>query len=188
MALASPPTNFYPAVWLGMAALAYILDEPAPEAGRPARLRGGARGLAYGVAANLIACRFVPAVVTRFTPLPWAVGALGLLLLSMEQGLRWMAAGIVREHLARRGLPGWLAFAIGVYAGTFVPIVFPWTPAAALTPWPALLQLADVVGERGVSLLLSLSAGLLASAVRAARNGRRARGLLLLAVALLLPL
>jgi apolipoprotein N-acyltransferase len=187
MALASPPTNFYPAVWLGMAALAYILDEPAPEPGRPARVRGGARGLAYGVAANLIACRFVPSVVTRFTPLPWVVGAAALLLLSMEQGLRWMVGAIVREQLARRGLPGWLAFAIGIYAGTFVPIVFPWTPAAALAPWPALLQLADVVGERGVSLLLALSAGMLASAVRAARD-RRARDLALLAVALLLPL
>jgi apolipoprotein N-acyltransferase len=186
MALASPPANIYPTVWLGMAALAYILDEPtgrAPASGR-AWFAGAGRGLAYGVVANLIACRFVPAVVTRFTPLPWAVGALGLLLLSAEQGVRWMVAAMVREQLARRGVTGWAAFAIGVYTGSFVPIVFPWTPAAALSPWPALVQLADIVGERGVSLLIALSAGLLASAVRALPERRRATSLLLAGLAL----
>jgi apolipoprotein N-acyltransferase len=183
MTLASPPVDFFPALWLGMAGLAYVLEEPLAVR----RMSGAARGLAFGFAVDFVASRFVPAVVVRFTPLPWIVGVLALALLATAQGLRWMVAAIVREQLARRGVAGWLAFAAGVYVATFVPAVFPWTPAGALSPWPVMIQLADIVGERGVTFLIALSAGLLATAARAVREGRRCRGLSLAAVGLALP-
>jgi apolipoprotein N-acyltransferase len=128
----------------------------------------------------------VPMVVARFTPLPWAAGALALLLLSVEQSLRWVVAGVVHKQLTRRAVPGWAAFAAGVYAGTFAPVVFPWSAAGGVTPWPAMVQLADLVGERGVTLLMALSAGLVAGAARAvlAREARRAATLGALGVAL----
>ena len=160
-----------------MAALAYVLDleqarAPAARTGR-ALFRGGARGLAFGFAANLVALRFVPGVITRFTPLPWAVGALALALLALSQGLRWMAAAWVRNALVRWRVPRPLAFAAGVYAGTFVPVIFPWNPAGAAALSPELLQFADTIGERGVSALMALSAGLVASAVHAFLEARR---------------
>lgn len=180
LATASPPFDAFPALWLGMAALAWLLDEdPAwPLFASRARvaLTGARRGLAFGIGANLVALRFVPGVVARFTPLPWAVGALGLLLLAAFEGTRWMVAAIASETLKRARVPKPLAFAAGVYAGTFVPTMMPWTPAGGVSPWPSMVQLADVVGERGVTAIMALAAGLLAAGARAAlRPETRAR-------------
>jgi apolipoprotein N-acyltransferase len=194
-ALASPPFDLYAALWVGMAGLAWVLGENESLGSSPDRwprarreLAGAGRGLAFGVGANVVALRFVPDVVARFTPLPWAAGTLALVLLSCEQGIRWAAAGLVYRQLARRGVPGWLAFAAGVYGGTFVPSVFPWTAAGGVTPVPEMVQLADLLGERGVTFVMALSAGLLASALRAVRARDLRRGLVFLSVALVIPL
>jgi apolipoprotein N-acyltransferase len=187
LAFGTPPFDLYPAFWLGMAALAWLLeDDPRTARAAPARpaLSGTGRGLAFGVGANLVILRFIPAVVTRFTPLPWTLGAVGLALLAVFEGLRWMVAGVAYETLARARVPRPLAFAAGVYAGTFVPTMLPWTPAGGVSPWPAMLQLADVVGERGVAAGMALTAGLLATGLRSlARAETRRRGALALGAA-----
>ncbi|HEY3819371.1 MAG TPA: apolipoprotein N-acyltransferase [Polyangiaceae bacterium] len=187
---ASPPLDVVPALWLGMAALAWLLDadpEWPPFASRArVALTGARRGLAFGVGANLVALRFVPAVVARFTPLPWAVGALGLLFLAMFEGLRWMVTGVACETLARARVPRPVAFAAAVYAGTFVPTMMPWTVAGGASPWPVMVQLADVVGERGVAALMALTAGLLAGALALRHAPTRRRGALALGGALAL--
>jgi apolipoprotein N-acyltransferase len=153
-----------------MAALAYALEQPR-KFGSRLRIEderggaGGLRGALFGFAANLVVFRFVPTVVTSFTSLPWIVALLALALLAAAQGLRWWLAAVVRGELVRRGVPSWAAFAIGVYAGSFFPMIFPWNPAGGATPWPATVQLAEIVGERGVSALMALTAGLLAHAL-----------------------
>ena len=205
-ALAAPPTNAYVALWLGMAALSWMLAATpdltsaarnASHAPRALRLRrafdGSVRGLAFGFGANVVALRFVPDVIARFTPLPWAAGLVALALLALFEGLRWMIAAMVCRGAIRLGLPSWAAFAIGVYAGTFVPTIFPWSAAGGVTPWPAMVQLADLVGERGVTLLMALTAGLVASAARAlmsrlASRTTRVRGAIALAMAIAIPL
>ena len=113
-----------------------------------------------------MAFRFVAATITRFTDLPSSVAWLAVVLLALAQGLSWSVCGIVHDRLALRGVPRWAAFAVGVYVTTFVPQIFPWTPAGGATPWPSTVQLADVVGERGVSALMGLAAGLVAFAAR----------------------
>jgi apolipoprotein N-acyltransferase len=162
-----------------MAGLAFLLDEPARTLAQPGRLRraslGAARGLAFGVGANVVALRFVPDVIARFTPLPWALGCLALVLLACEQGVRWAVAAMVHVQLSRRGVPSWLAFGTGIFTGTFVPAVFPWSAAGGVTPVPAMVQLAELVGERGVTLLMALSAGLLSSGIRLALEVRAAK-------------
>jgi apolipoprotein N-acyltransferase len=188
LALGSPPFDLIPALWIGMVGLAWLLsDDPAwPAFASPARmsLTGAARGLAFGFGANLVALRFIPSVVSRFTPLPWAAGCLGLILLAAFEGTRWMLAGVACETMVRARFPRPVAFAAGVYAGTFVPTMLPWTPAGGASPWPALIQLADAIGERGVTAMMALAAGLAATGARAAlcRESRR-RGTLLLAAA-----
>jgi apolipoprotein N-acyltransferase len=160
---------------------------------RPLR-HGLVLGIAFGVAANLGALRFVPGVVTRFTTLGWAAGDVGLALLALLQSLRWGAASFVHVGLRRLGVPGPWAFAIGVLAGTFVPAVFPWNPAGGVTPVPELIQLASWIGERGLTWLMALSAGFLGSAFTTREPGERREGkregrpsLLPLAVAVALP-
>jgi apolipoprotein N-acyltransferase len=183
-ALASPPFDVIPALWFGMAGLAWLLsDDPRwPAFASPARvfLTGARRGLAFGFGANLVALRFIPAVVTTFTPLPRLAGWLGLALLAAFEGTRWMLAGVACETLVRARVPRPVAFAAGVYAGTFLPTMLPWTPAGGASPWPAMIQLAEAIGERGVSALMALAAGLAAEGARAAlhRESRR-RGAIL---------
>jgi apolipoprotein N-acyltransferase len=160
------------------------------DATRGARVRraleGGGRGLAFGLGANLVFLRFVPAVIARFTPLPWAVGLLALVLLAAAQSLAWAACGVVFVRLARVGAPRALAFAIAALVAALVPCVFPWSPAGALTPWPAMVQLADVIGERGVTALVAFTAALLADAFAMRSTPRRALVRLAFAAALLL--
>ena len=81
-----------------------------------------------------MALRFVPDTIARFSPLPWSAGVVALVLLAGAQGLRWVAVAMVAVQLGRRGVPRWVAFGAGVYASTFVPAVFPWTPAGGVTP------------------------------------------------------
>ncbi len=172
LATAGPPTDLLPALWIGMAGLAWVLEEeprwPAFASRARVALTGARRGLAFGFAANLIALRFIPVTIARFTPLPWAVGLVALALLAAFEGLRWMVAAVACETLARARVPRPVAFAAGVYAGTFVPTMIPWTVAGGVSPWPAMLQLADVVGERGVAAIMALAAALLAAGARAA--------------------
>ncbi|HUO52252.1 MAG TPA: apolipoprotein N-acyltransferase [Gemmatimonadaceae bacterium] len=170
LATAGPPANLLPALWVGMAGLAWALEEeprwPAFASRARVALTGARRGLAFGFAANLIALRFILVTITRFTPLPWAVGIVALALLAAFEGLRWMVAAIACETLVRARVPRPVAFAAGVYAGTFVPTMIPWTVAGGVSPWPAMVQLADVAGERGVVAIMALAAGLLAAGTR----------------------
>jgi len=173
MALATPPMNLYPAAFVGEALLAYALFEEA-EWKRP-WLSGALRGWVFGTAVNVIVLRFVPVTIGRFTDLPWAAGALALLLLGMFQGLRWMLAGWLTRQLVRKRVPRFLAFGGAVWASTFVPGVFGWTVASGISPMRLLVQLADVVGERGVSALFAIACALFAEAARAelAKDRRR---------------
>lgn len=165
-AASTPPTDVTAGILLGLAGFAAAIADGVTSA---------RRGWLFGFGANLVALRFVPEVITRFTPLPYAVGCVALILLSMVQALPWMAGGAVARIVSSRiaWMPTWLAFAIGVYAALFVPAVFPWTPAGGLAPWPVLLQTAELVGERGTSFFVAAGCALVADAVL----GRRVRSL-----------
>ena len=176
-ATTSPPVDFHAGVVLGLVGYALALDLARALPGPPRVRRGALIGWLFGLGANLVALRFVPEVVMRFTPLPAVAAVAALVLLAAAQALPWAAGGAIAHLLARRvpALPTWLGYAIGAYVATFVPAVFPWTPAGGLTPWPAVVQLADVVGERGVSFMVALIAGLIAYAIARARTERSPR-------------
>ena len=161
-ALTSPPTDLYPAVFLGLALLAWSLEDA------PTTWRAFGRGAAWATAAGIVGLRFVPSVVQRFTPLGAFASYAALVLLAAGQSLIWAIAAAA-THLAHRRAraPFVLAFAVGVFVAVLLPTVFAWTPAGLVSPWPALVQLADLVGERGVSVLFAVSAAFLARALRA---------------------
>jgi apolipoprotein N-acyltransferase len=176
-ALTSPPTNIYPAVILGLALLAGSLTLPPEPRGKPVApadlgfWRAFGRGAAWGTAAGIVGLRFVPAVIQRFTPLGIFAAYLALVLLSAAQSLIWaIAAGITAILRRRAKVPFELAFAIGVYVAVSLPTVFAWTPAGLVSPWPVFVQLADLVGERGVSALFAVGAALICRAVLALRG------------------
>lgn len=171
-ALTSPPTDLYPAVVVGLALLAAAIGDggerwPDP----PGFFRAFGRGAAWGTAAGLIGLRFVPAVIQRFTPLGAPLSFLALFLLAAAQSLIWAAGAGVTAVLHRRlRVPFELAFGSGILVALCIPTIFAWSPAGLVSPWPSFVQLADVIGERGVSVLFAIGAALF---VRAAHFGLR---------------
>ncbi|XXY44707.1 apolipoprotein N-acyltransferase [Sorangium sp. So ce269] len=162
-ALTAPPTDLYPAVIAGLALLAAAVHDA------PTFWRAFGRGAAWGTAAGIVGLRFVPEVIQRFTPLGSAASYLALVLLAAAQSLVWAACGGITSALLRRlRAPLELAFAAGVLVAVAIPTVFGWTPAGLMSPWPALVQLADLIGERGVSALFAVGAALLTRAGLAA--------------------
>jgi apolipoprotein N-acyltransferase len=164
----APPTDFYPAVLLGLALLAAALGDARTV------LRAAGRGIVWGTTAGLVGLRFVPEVVQRFTSLGPALGWLALVLLAAAQSLSWgLGAAVMQLVRVRARAPAPVAFAAATLVALSVPTVFAWTPAGLLSPWPWLVQLADVIGERGVSAVLAAASALVAGAALCARVGRR---------------
>ncbi|MCC6554284.1 MAG: apolipoprotein N-acyltransferase [Polyangiaceae bacterium] len=165
-ALTSPPTDLYPAVIAGLALLAAAVHDA------PTAWRAFGRGAAWGTAAGIVGLRFVPEVIQRFTSLGSAASYLALVLLAAGQSLVWAIGGALTSALIRRArAPLELAFPAGVFLSVSLPTIFAWTPAGLVSPWPAFVQLADLIGERGVSALFALGAALVARAGLAALQG-----------------
>jgi apolipoprotein N-acyltransferase len=134
---------------------------------------GVLRGLLFGFAANLVAMSFVPATITRFTDLPLAAALLALVLLAIGQGSVFAVAGGLVAVARRVPLP--LSFGAGVGVSMLVPALFPWTIAAPFARAPVFMQLAELVGERGVAVLLAVAAGLVAIGFASQGRERRRR-------------
>ncbi|MBK9259054.1 MAG: apolipoprotein N-acyltransferase [Polyangiaceae bacterium] len=162
-ALATPPTNIYPALFIGLAMLAFALDDA------PSTARAFGRGVAWATAAGIVGMRFVPDVVQRFTSLGTAAAVAALVLLAAAQSLLWGIGSAATNLVQRRAkVPLEVAFATGTLIALSLPSVFAWTPAGIVCPWTSLVQLADLIGERGVSVLFAICAALLARALKAA--------------------
>ncbi len=157
-ALCSPPTDLYPMVWLGLGAL-YVATARAPTARRAAL-----NAWLWAAVAPLVGMRFIPGVVDRFTPLGWAGGAAALLLLAAGQALPWaLALGLAHWVVGKTSLDRRIAFGAAVTGASVVTLVIAWNPGALVSPWPALVQLADLIGERGLTFLFAVMAALVAS-------------------------
>jgi apolipoprotein N-acyltransferase len=177
--------NVYPMAWVGLVAFFLLLDDGPLPARPPVRdiARAGLRGWIFGLGTNLVALRFVSAVVTRFAPLPSFAGPMGLVLLAAFEGLRLAIAGIAYQGLVRAKVPRVLSFAIGIFAGTFMPSMIPWTVACAVCPWPATVQHAELVGERGVAFLMAVESALVGVGIDRVRRREPKRALRPLGVA-----
>lgn len=160
-ALATPPFDVFPLMFVGLGLLGLSLRDITPDRKR-GFWPGFAYGLLWGTAGQIIVLRFVPDVIVRFTDLGAGLGSLALVLLAMGQSVHW-ALGLGLAGLLRKRLdsPLELALGAGVLLALTIPNIFVWSPAGLVSPWPTLVQLADVVGERGVSVLVAV-VGLLA--------------------------
>lgn len=151
----------YPAVFFGLSLLHLTTADAARD--RLVFLRGWL----WAACATLLGMRFIVGVVDRFTPLGVLGGLGALLLLAAGQAVPW-GLGLWVARLAARRLyvPAPLAFAAGVTLASSITIVIGWSPGALLSPWPVLVQLAEWVGERGVTFLVALVAALCAEPLR----------------------
>jgi apolipoprotein N-acyltransferase len=184
MACATPPMNVYPMAWLGLVAFFVLLRRDfsgAPDAGGGGRRalrevgRASLFGLVFGIGTNLVALRFISAVVTNFAQVPRFVGPLSVVFIAAFEGLRLAIAAGLYRGLFRLRVPPVLAFGAGMYAGTLMPSMIPWTVACGVCPWPATVQLAELVGERGVAFLMATESALAGEALLAALAGDRPR-------------
>ena len=181
-ALTAPPTDLYACSLLGLVALAYAIERA------PSKARAFLAGVVWASAAGLVGLRFVPVVVVRFTSLGFLAAGASLLLLAVAQALPWAVGAAASKALLQKGVFAPVAFAVATMVALCLPSIFAWTPAGLMSPWPAWIQLADVVGERGVSAILALSAGFSASALRRFRGGERRTAAALVTAALLVPI
>jgi apolipoprotein N-acyltransferase len=167
-ALTAPPTDVYPGVLVGLGALALAL------ATATTLRRAFLLSWLFATSAALVGMRFIPSVVQRFTGLGWAGGVGALVLLAAGQAVGWGLGGVLVHFLRRRvGLAPGLAFGAGVFVAIVPTLVIAWTPAGVITPWPALVQLGEVVGERGVSFLIAVAAALLVAPLEPLLFGER---------------
>jgi len=175
-ALCTPPFDLHWVIWPVLAAYAYFIFT-APEPTHTSRFRRFLfrmrTGMAFGFAANLFVIRFVVPTITRFTAISPPLAVVALLAVSFFQCIGWGVGSSLARSFSNRGVPPFLAFAAGVYFAMFFPSLFPWTVAGGITPWPVFLQLAELIGERGVSALFALTGGLLMTAAVAAYERRR---------------
>jgi apolipoprotein N-acyltransferase len=164
--LATPPTNFYPGVFVALGTFAYLI------ARAETAWRGFGLGWLWATLASLVGMRFVPSVIMLFTPLGEGTALAAHVLLSAAQSLHWAFGAALGVLLHRRlRAPLELAAAGGTMLAVSLPMVFAWTPASLLTPWPELLQTGDLVGERGLSVMFTaLAAAVLRSLLT---KGRR---------------
>jgi len=134
--------------------------------------KGFAVGLLWGTSGGLIGLRFVPSVISLFTNLGTALALLAHLLLSVAQSLHWgLGAGLAVWVGRRFRVPLPLVSGMGVLVALSMPSVFLWSPAGLLSPWPVLVQAAELIGERGVSALMAVACALGAGAVVTLRRG-----------------
>ncbi|MFP6684828.1 MAG: apolipoprotein N-acyltransferase, partial [Polyangiaceae bacterium] len=84
-----------------------------------------------------------------------------------------------------------ISFALAVLVTLCMPNVFVWSPAGLLSPWPLIVQSADLIGERGVSAVLAfhmaLASAINRNVLRDLRAKRGARRLVLCVLLLPLP-
>ncbi len=173
VALGTPPFDLYPCFWIGLALWAFALRGPdgSIASGRQSILFG----LLFGVGANLTFMRFIPATIVNFTPLGPAIAFVLFLVYCVTESFRWALAAWVTQKCMRLGASRAVSFGAGVFLAAFVPSVIGWDVASGISPWPTVNQLAELIGQRGVGLLMAVTAALVASAVEsgASRHTRK---------------
>ena len=156
-----------PAAWL-------ILD--GADDPRPAR-RHLAQGFWFGLAANGLVLHWIAVALWNYTPLSVIGFAAGLVGLALVSAILFAVTGWV---IRTTGVSVLLVFPVVWVAHEWIvghlgDFRFPWLGlGTSLTGYPTMVQIADIVGARGVTYLLALANVALALALRHRAEQRRA--------------
>ena len=164
-ALAVPPIDAWPAVFVSLALLAASWRGATPRV-------GFACGWLMGAIATLGGWHWLIGTVTRFTGLPAIVAVAVYVVMACGAGLTLGAAGLM-VGATSKVLPQPVACALAVLvAERYAPSLFPWQLAMPLVDAPWIPQSADVLGASGLGAVLL---GVMAVAVKAIATSVNAR-------------
>jgi apolipoprotein N-acyltransferase len=182
LALSMPRVGLWPLAWLSFVPLLAAL-----------RGRGLGAGLLLGGLAGtvgaMVAMAWVSELLTRFAALPLPLAWLGWLLASLAHSLSLAATGLLTCWLWRRGIRPVLGLPISLVASELlVPMVFPWQVSMSQEEFLGLIQVADLLGAKGVSFVVALGGAGLYELLSdpSDRKRRRAAGAALALVGLVL--
>lgn len=168
--VAFPEWDLWPLAWVALLPLRWALlrSDCGPR-------RAAFAGAWAGLVLNLGGFFWVSHVLTVFGGLPWVVAWPICLLLCAYQGsvLALWAGAATWVGRRRPDLPGPLVDAtLLVAAEQLVPFLFPWLLGHSQHRWIDLIQIVEVTGVQGLSLLLALSACTLAALLARPRQLR----------------
>ncbi|MGM0574547.1 MAG: apolipoprotein N-acyltransferase [Myxococcota bacterium] len=150
---AVPDSGFWPLAWVCLVPLLWALRDAGPR-------RAFFYGWLAGVVTNMGGFWWIVEVLRDFGHLPPAVAWPLTVLNATYQGLQLGLFALVLAWLQPRGggLPG-----VGTIAGAFTaleyvfPMIFPWYLGNSQNPFPPVTQIADVLGNAGVTFTLVLA-------------------------------
>ncbi|MGD2135387.1 MAG: apolipoprotein N-acyltransferase [Gemmatimonadales bacterium] len=184
LALAYPPFHLFLPSFLCLVPVVWLIRSGAEDA-RPLR-RHLVQGFWFGMIGNGLVLYWMVVALWHFTPLAGLGYALSMLVLGLYGAVLFSLTGwIVR----RTRLSVLVVFPILWTVAEWVlghqgDIRFPWLGlGTSLTGFPTAVQIADVVGARGVTYLLALANVALAVAWLERADRRRAVGLVVAVVA-----
>jgi apolipoprotein N-acyltransferase len=165
LALAYPPFNLLAPSFVCLVPVAWLL-EAARDDPRPLR-RQVVQGFWYGLLSQGLVLYWMVVALWHFTPLSALGYAATITVLALYHGVLFGVTGWV---VRRTGLPLAAVFpflwtALEWWVGHEGDVRFPWLGlGTSLTGYPTLVQIADIVGARGVTILLVTANMVLAGA------------------------
>lgn len=158
MALAYPPFHLLVPSFVCLVPAVLLLDRGGRDT-RPVR-RQAAQGFWFGLLTQGAVLYWMVVALWHFTPLSVLAYAATILVLATYHAVLFGAAG---EIVRRTGLPLLVVFpvlwtALEWVVGHQGDLAFPWLGlGTSLTGYPTLIQIADLVGARGVTFLLAVA-------------------------------
>jgi apolipoprotein N-acyltransferase len=165
LALAYPPFHLLVPSFVCLVPVVWLLEAPAGDA-RPLR-RQVVQGFWYGLLSQGLVLYWMVVALWHFTPMSALGYAATILILATYSAILFGVAGWV---MRRTGLPlvavlPFLWTTLEWWVGHQGDIAFPWLGlGTSLTGYPTLVQIADVIGARGVTFLLVVANVTLATA------------------------
>jgi apolipoprotein N-acyltransferase len=131
-------------------------------------------GVVMGLASHLIAYYWLTHMLQTFAFVPWAVAAIGWVLICLGQGASYgVGVGLSRWLRLKTGWPYALTLAIGLAAMDFVyPLVFPSYIANTMNGVPWMMQICDLFGVLGLTAIIGAINGAIVDVLIARREQR----------------
>ena len=150
MALAFPKVGLWFLAWLAFPSFLLILRGRTP-------LRGLFWGWLTGAIATTIAMSWVAGLLIRFAQLPWPLAALVAVISGIFHGATFGVTGLLTCWLWTRGVRPIVALPASlVVAELLVPMVFTWQIGMSQHDVLPIIQIADLLGTKGISMVVAL--------------------------------